>query len=72
MQTFATILLFFQHITHIAHGTQAVAQMQFAAQPGDMGIQRAGAVGNVILAPDGLVQIVPVECAAAVTQEKQQ
>ena len=51
---------------------QAVAKVQLAAQTGNVGVERAGVTARAVIAPDGFVQVIPVQRLAAVAQKQKQ
>ena len=65
-------LFLFQHIPDLPHAAQAVAKVQLAAQAGNVGVKRAGVTARAVIAPDGFVQIIPVQRPAAVAQKQKQ
>ena len=65
------ILFLFQHTPDLPHAVQAVAKVQLAAQTGNVGVERAGVAARAVIAPDGFVQVIPVQRLTAVAQKQQ-
>ena len=63
------ILFLFQHIPDLSHAVQAVAKVQLAAQAGNVGVKRAGVTARAVIAPNGFVQLIPVQRPAPVAQK---
>ena len=64
-------LFLFQHIPDLPHAAQTVAKVQLAAQAGNVGVKRAGVTARAVIAPNGFVQIIPVQRPAAVAQKQE-
>ena len=60
------ILFLFQHIPDLPYTVPAVAKAQLAAQAGNVGVKRAGVTARAVIAPDGVVQVIPVQRPAPV------